>query len=56
MILGILIFFWLAHTPEEQIEGQMFMGSKYHRTKGRKYTHARKRKKMSDGRYHYFND
>ena len=54
MIIGILILCWLAHTPEEQLEGQMFMGSKYHRIKNKQYSHSRKRKKFADGRYHYF--
>ncbi|MEK7070827.1 MAG: hypothetical protein AAB966_03395 [Patescibacteria group bacterium] len=50
----ILIILYIAAEPTK--EGQEFMGYKYQRLQGKKYSHSRKRKRFSDGKYHYFED
>lgn len=54
MILGAILFLWMIWSP--QPEGQAFRGSHYIRDPKKTYAHNRKRKKFSDGRYHYFGD
>lgn len=54
MIMLILIILFIGAEPPK--EGQEFMGYKYQRIPEKKYSHARKRKRFSDGKYHYFDN
>lgn len=53
IVLLLLIAYFGVESPRE---GQDFMGSKYNRLPDKEYSHLKKRKKLSDGKYHYFDD
>lgn len=52
MIMLLLIIIFIGAEPQR--EGQDFRGYEYVRDPNKRYSHSRKRKKFSDGKYHYF--
>ncbi len=56
MILMAILFLWIIWPSNVEIEGQHYQGVKYRRIPGKTYSHARKRKRDSTGRYRYFDE